>query len=178
MTPLPQPVLTVQPLSAGAFAPFGTLLEQPATPAKLTRGDITYWHHTADLAGLQGSGVTGHLIAHRRDLHVTQIERHHHTPEAFIATQGSSVMIFGAPGPADPAALRAFRIDAGQAVLMHPGTWHWAPYPLSDTATFLLVLRAETADHDVEIVDIPQVRLQFPSPTTPEHAKPTPGASP
>ena len=154
------PVLGARPLTAENFAPFGTLLGQPTTAPSLERGDITFWNATADLAGLAGSGVTGHLIAHRRSGTLTQIERHNHTPEAFIATAGRSLLVFGPPGPPDPAGLQVFELRAGQAVLLYQGTWHWAPYPLTETATFLLLLRAETADHDVETFDIPEHRLE------------------
>jgi ureidoglycolate lyase len=151
--------LNAQPLSAEAFAPFGTLLGQPTAEPLLTRGDITYWHATADLSGLGASGVTGHLIAHRRELQLNCIERHNHTPEAFIATAGRSLLVVGRPGNADDAQLCAFELTAGQAVLLHQGTWHWAPYPLTETATFLLLLRAETAEHDVEMADISPITL-------------------
>ena len=157
------PVLRALPLSTEAFAPFGTLLNQPACAPSLERGDITFWNSTADLSGLAGSGVTGHLIARRRELTLTRIERHLHTPEAFIASAGRSLMVVGAPGEVDPQQLCAFEISAGQAVLLRPGAWHWAPYPLSEAATFLLILRAETSEHDIEMRDVPAHRLEPPA---------------
>ena len=156
-------MLRARPLSEGAFAPFGTLLGQPACVPSLERGDITFWNNTADLSGLRGSGVTGHLIAHRRELTLTRIERHLHTPEAFIATTGRSLLVVGEPGEIDPEQLCAFEISAGQAVLLRPGTWHWAPYPLTEAATFLLILRAETSEHDIEMRDVPAHRLEPPT---------------
>jgi ureidoglycolate lyase len=166
--------LDAQPLSVEAFAPFGTLLTRPAAAPMLTRGDITYWHATADLSGLGASGVTGHLIAHRRELQLTCIERHNHTPEAFIATAGHSLLVVGKPGKAHDAQLCAFEMKAGQAVLLHQGTWHWAPYPLTETASFLLLLRAETAEHDVEMVDIAPTTLR----AAPDPVSSLPGPSP
>lgn len=152
--------LPAAPLDAAAFAPFGSVLGLPAGEPTLARGDITFWHATGDLAGLAGSGVTGHLIAHRREARLTRIERHVRTPEVFLALTGRSLFVVGAPGDADPAGLRAFVLEAGQGVLLHPGTWHWAPYPLTETATFLLVLRAETPEHDIETFDIPPRHLE------------------
>nr|WP_281416208.1 ureidoglycolate lyase [Deinococcus aestuarii] len=100
------------------------------------------------------------MIAHQRDPLLTQIERHVRTPEVFLALDGRSLFVVGAPGEADPVGLRAFVIGPGQGVLLHPGTWHWAPYPITPTATFLLVLRAETPEHDIETLDIPPHRLE------------------
>ena len=157
------PVLCALPLSAEAFAPFGTLLGQPARAPSLERGDITFWNDTADLSGLRGSGVTGHLIAHRRELTLTRIERHLHTPEAFIATDGRSLMVVGEPGEIGPEQLCVFEISAGQAVLLRPGAWHWAPFPLTEAAIFLLILRAETSEHDIEMRDVPAHRLEPPA---------------
>lgn len=156
---LPVP-LPASPLSAAAFAPFGTVLGRPAGEPTLERGDITFWHATGDLAGLEGSGVTGHLIAHRREPLLSQIERHVRTPEVFLALNGRSLFVVGMPGEADPDTLRAFVIEPGEGVLLHPGTWHWAPFPLTPTATFLLVLRAQTPEHDIETLDIPPRRLE------------------
>lgn len=168
------PVLRARPLSAEAFAPYGTLLGQPARVPSLERGDITFWNNTADLSGLQGSGVTGYLIAHRRELTLTQIERHIYTPEAFIASTGRSLLVVGEPGEIDPGRLCAFEISAGQAVLLRPGAWHWAPYPLSEAATFLLILRAETSEHDVQMRDIPAHRLEPPGNEAASSSGPSP----
>ncbi len=168
------PVLHARPLNTEAFAPFGTLLGQPACVPSLERGDITFWNDTADLSGLRGSGVTGHLIAHRRELTLTRIERHLHTPEAFIASAGRSLLVVGEPGEIDPGRLCTFEISAGQAVLLRPGAWHWAPYPLSETATFLLILRAETSEHDIEMRDITAHRLEPPSNEAASSSGPSP----
>lgn len=169
-------LLRALPLTAERFAPFGTLLAQPQSTPSLERGDITFSNKMADLSGLAGSGVTGHLIAHRRELNLTQVERHLHTPEAFIATAGRSLMVVGKPGNLDTDALCVFEMSAGQAILLHPGSWHWAPFPITETATFLLILRAETSDHDIDIQDIPAHRLEPPAPVG--DAAGSPGPSP
>ena len=64
--------------------------------------------------------------------------------------------------------------NAGQAALLRPGAWHWAPYPLSETATFLLILRAETSEHDVEMRDVPAHRLEPPAHEGPSSPGPSP----
>ena len=69
-------------------------------------------------------------------------------------------------------------MSAGQAVLLHPGSWHWAPFPLTETATFLLILRAETSYHDIDIRDIPAHRLEPPAPVHAPAAAASPGPSP
>lgn len=156
----PTPTLEAALPTHASFAPFGALLGEPQTPPTLDRGDITYWHATSDLAGLQ-HGVTGHLIAHRRDFVVTQIERHNHTPEAFIPIIDSSVLIVAPPGELDLNRMRAFVLEPGRGVLLKEGTWHWAPFPLSQTAQFLLVLRRETVDDDIEILQIPTHTIEI-----------------
>lgn len=157
------PALSAAPPTHATFAPFGTLLAEPGISPTIERGDITYWHATADLAGLEKSGVTGHLIAHKRDFVLTQIERHNHTPEAFIPIAGSSVLIVAPPGDLDLSRIRAFVLEPGCGVLLSRGTWHWAPFPLAQTAQFLLVLRRETVVDDIEILEIPTHTLQVSS---------------
>jgi ureidoglycolate lyase len=142
-----------------SFAPFGALLERPTTDATLRRDDITYWHNTGNLADLECSGVTGFLTAHRRDTQLSILERHNHTCEAFIPISGSSLFVVAPPGQLQLDAVRAFLLEPGSAVLLHRGTWHWAPFPLTQSADFLLALRAETPTEDIETLEIPPHRL-------------------
>ncbi len=155
------PALRVGSLTSATFAPFGTLLGEPQTQPTLNRGDITYWHATSDLAGLANSGVTGHLIAHHRDFVLTQIERHNQTPEAFIPLQNSSVLVVAPPGDFEISRMQAFVLEPGCGVLLSKGTWHWAPFPISLTAQFLLVLRRETVLDDIEMLEIPSHTIEI-----------------
>jgi ureidoglycolate hydrolase len=150
----------VRPTSVN-FAPFGALLERPSTDATLRRDDITYWHGTGDLGDLDRSGVTGFLTAHRRDALLNILERHNHTCEAFIPISGSSLFVVAAPGPLQLETIRVFLLEPGRGVLLHTGTWHWAPFPLTQSADFLLALRAETPTEDIETLEIPPHRLVF-----------------
>lgn len=143
-----------------AFAPYGTLLTRPPGPSTLERPDITYWHGTADLADLSASGVTGYLTAHQREAVLHSIERHNQTCEAFIPLRGQSLFVVAPPGEPDMALARTFLLEPGSSILLHKGTWHWAPFPLTPTADFLLLLRRETLNQDIEIVEISPHRLE------------------
>jgi ureidoglycolate hydrolase len=65
------------------------------------------------------------------------------------------VLVVAPPGDFEISQMRAFVLEPGCGVLLSRGTWHWAPFPISLTAQFLLVLRRETVEHDIEILDIP-----------------------
>ncbi len=151
--------LTATRPTAQSFAPFGTLLDKPARPATTLRGDISFWHATGDLSDLNGSGVTAYLTAHQREALLDRVERHNQTCEAFISIHGQSLFVVAPPGDLDPLLIRVFLLEPGQSVLLHRGTWHWAPFPIRATADFLLLLRAETPDQDIEIQEIPPLRL-------------------
>lgn len=143
-----------------AFGPYGTLLTKPLGPSTLERPDITYWHGTGDLADLSSSGVTGYLTARRRNAVLATIERHNHTCEAFIPVAGQSLFVVAPPGQLDMAQARVFLLEPGSGILLHKGTWHWAPFPLTPTADFLLLLRRETVTQDIEMVEISPHQLE------------------
>jgi ureidoglycolate lyase len=152
------PNIPILELTAENFAPYGTLLE-PKPNATIERGDITYWHAQADLSGLEHDGVLSFLHAFKREPILEDIERHLHTPEAFIPLEGESLMVVGAPGELDLSSLRAFKLDHTRAVLLHAGTWHWAPYPITPTSSFVLILRASTVPDDVHVIPIAPHRI-------------------
>ena len=150
-----------QPLSPESFAPYGRVIAGLGEPT-LARSDIDYWHDVADLTGLGNDGIIGYLIAHRREFVLESIERHNHCAELFVPVDGITLFPVAPPSPGegpDLSRLAVFILEPGQAVLLHTGTWHWAPFPVSERAAFVLALRRSTVPDDVEVVPIEQVAI-------------------
>jgi len=155
--------IKIERLTPEAFAPFGRVLTIPAgvESGALDRPDLDVWMGISDLMGLEKQEpVLTMLKCTRHNLPVNKIERHVTTAEAFIPLEGESVMIVApVSDPNDPNAmpdesqLRAFILDGSMGVFLPRGSWHWAPFPLRDDATFILLFDKNIND-DIEIRDI------------------------
>jgi ureidoglycolate lyase len=159
--------LKVEPLTAEAFAPYGIVLAAPKGVAPmLDRGDITAWIGFADLSSFNSSScIWAQLNAHRHNMPVTQLERHTRCPEAFIPLQGMSVLVVApCSDPSvpdckpDESQIRAFLVDGSAGVLFPAGAWHWAPYAITEEATFLLI---GDQNMDIEVQPIAERHLEL-----------------
>lgn len=123
-------VVAAQPLTAQAWAPFGWL---PVADADPTDGVQTLsfasndphlnviHHDTADVVRADGRFDCQRLFRHRT-----------HT-QALLAPDARCVIVVAPTAtlfdaPAAVGDIAAFVIEAGAAVVLHPGTWHWGPY--------------------------------------------------
>lgn len=150
------PSVMAEPLTAEAFAAYGQVLERPAVTADIEKGWLGYWHALADV-GFQTHPVWGWLEVRHRAMILNELERHCAAHEVFIAMQGASLMAFATGGShddrhsvPDPATLRVFRIEPGQAVVVGRGVWHTPSWPLGETAGFLLALEHATPADDLD----------------------------
>lgn len=87
------------------------------------------------------------------ELVVTGMEREPEVEMIWPVT-GSLIHVVSLPGDLadyteqpDPATAKAFIIHPGQVMIMHPGTWHYASFPLEKKETFYYFL---TKDHPRE----------------------------
>jgi ureidoglycolate lyase len=130
--------LTIQPLTAAAFAPFGDVIEGLAG---LGRAD--------DLAnvsvGADGRTQMSVLKAERSNalpLTVKRVERHPLGSQAFIPMGGGAFFVVVAPpGEFDPSKLVAFRTNGVQGINYKPGTWHHSFVAKNEGDAFLIVER-------------------------------------
>ncbi len=160
------PSLKIESLTPDTFVPYGRVLAQPTTPTEAPgRHDLDVWFHISDLMGLETQEPAfTFLTVKRHDAPLNQLERHRRTAEFFIPLQGESViMVAPVSDPDDPDArpdetrVRAFHLDGSAAIALPRGGWHWAPVPLGEQATFLLLF-----DRDIlNDIQICQIELQI-----------------
>jgi ureidoglycolate lyase len=118
--------LKIEPLTAEAFAPFGTLLDVRERPAGRRLIEYDKAFHVA------GSTKVGVIWEPYSDLTLTQLERHFSVTQSFIPLSGSvSVMAVARPTDPDdpkdvpgPDQVRAFLIDGTVGFRYDVGTWH------------------------------------------------------
>ncbi|GIX13911.1 MAG: ureidoglycolate lyase [Paracoccaceae bacterium] len=138
--------ITVEALTAGAFASFGDVIEAAGAPDRIiNRGMCGRWHDRARL-DFGPDGRAGISIfraeARRLPLLLDMVERHPLGSQAFIPMTPDPFLVIVAPDAGGrPGTPRAFRTAAGQAVNFLRGTWHGVLTPLAPPGLFAVIDR-------------------------------------
>jgi len=138
-------ILTPQPLTAAAFAPYGDVIELKDQPDKLINEGMCGRHH--DLARLDfGDGRAGISLfdAQLRPLPhaVAMVERHPDGSQAFIpVSQSRFLVVVAGDSGGTPTAPLAFVTRPGQSINLHRGVWHGVLAPLDGPGPFAVVDR-------------------------------------
>lgn len=138
-------LIRTEPLTAGAFAPFGDVLEVSGPPDKLINAGLCGRHH--DRARLDfGDGRAGVSLfdAVPRALPYTLdlLERHPEGSQCFVPMHREEWLVTAAPDKGGrPGTPRAFLAAPGQAVNFHRGTWHGVLTPLHAPGLFAVIDR-------------------------------------
>ena len=137
--------VTIQPLTAAAFAAFGDVIALKELPDQLINQEFCGRHH--DLATLDfvdaRAGISLFKAAPRTlPYRLEMMERHPLGSQAFIPMTADPFLVIVAPdadgAPGDPI---AFRTVSGQGMNFYRGTWHGALTPLSEPGLFAVVDR-------------------------------------
>jgi len=144
------------PVTPEAWAPFGWIPVPDTDPADGTQRLEYAWadphaniiHHAPSEVPHDPEGLVCERM-YRHDTH-TQV---------LLALNGPSVLAV-APADTDPAtaeglrAVRAFRLETLDAVVLHRGTWHWGPFPLGDEPVLLFNVQGLGYARDNAAVEI------------------------
>ena len=148
MTPTPTEVeLAIQPLSADAFAPFGTVIEP------MPDGTV---FGPADAALQLGNGIPRFyaMTVPARGLTVTSITRHRQVTQVLASAGGTPWLVAVAaptnedPAIVDPHAIQAFLVPGDVAVMLDVGTWHAGPLFEEGHQSFFNLELADTNEVD------------------------------
>ncbi|MSO53868.1 MAG: ureidoglycolate lyase [Rhodospirillales bacterium] len=151
--------LTVEPLTAQAFAPFGEVIEIPET------GGIDANAGTAvrfdDFTKLELDRDGGHAVLSvfrvtpaRLPFACRSLERHPLSTQAFMPLSERRFLVIVAPAGGDapdPAQIRAFLTNGRQGVNYRRAVWHH-PVLALDTATDFVVLGRSVDERDCDVV--------------------------
>lgn len=152
--------IAVEPLTAEAFAAFGTVREVPAEPERRAFDDT--------LASLR-AGARPRLSLRRVEPtgswphRASVMERHAQSSQTFIALSGGSWLVAVAPhgpdGRPDPAGLRAFFARPGQSVTYAPDVWHHPLVVFDRPTDFATLIWRDGSAADEEFVEIAPVTI-------------------
>lgn len=137
--------VTLQPLTADAFAPYGDVLEISDAPDKIiNQGMCGRYHDRAALDFADGRAGLSLFKSKPRSLPMVleMVERHPDGSQAFIPMTAHPFVVVVAPDadgvPGQPV---AFLTAPGQGVNYHRGVWHGVLTPLSEPGLFAVVDR-------------------------------------
>ncbi len=139
-------ILTPQPLTPAAFAPYGDVLDASGAPDKLiNQGLCGRFHDRAKLdfgpdgrAGLSIFNADPRALPYTLDL----VERHPDGSQAFIPLHEHPFLVIVAPDQnGEPGQPLAFVTNGAQAINIHRNTWHGVLTPLANPGLFAVIDR-------------------------------------
>jgi ureidoglycolate hydrolase len=153
-----EPVRQIRPspLTPESWAPFGWIPVADTDPAD---GD--------DLLAYEWNDVHVNRIAHRRDevaevpggLRCTALFRHRTHTQVLMPLDVTSVLAV-APASVDlrssaeAGLIEAFVLEPLESIVLHQGTWHWGPFPVSADEVHLFNVQGLRYAEDNECADI------------------------
>jgi ureidoglycolate hydrolase len=148
--------LVAQPITEAEWKPFGWIPRADTDPADGT-----------DRLDYEWSDVHLNLIHHRRDevpatsvgLICEMLFRHQTHTQALLVLNCDAVVVVAEPGteltsPADVDRLSAFLLRPQDSLVLHRGTWHWGPFPVSEPRVDLFNVQGLRYAEDNEELNI------------------------
>ncbi|AWN50568.1 ureidoglycolate lyase [Methylobacterium sp. 17Sr1-1] len=148
--------LPIEPITAEAFAPYGTLLVGPASGPRQDRAaaiengrpDVPL-----NLALIRSEPFTGSMPLRR-------LERHPHSAQSFLPLAVGAYLVVVAPdagGRPDEAGLLAFRVPGDTGIVYRSGAWHAHMTTLSAPGTFAMLVHEDGSAEDCVVAPIDPV---------------------
>lgn len=144
--------LTIETLTADAFAPFGDVIQvEGAQQFEINDGYTTRVHDLfqPQLLGSEARVLVNFFLGRPRPLEVKMLERHPFGSQAFIPMDKHDWWVVVAERP-EPDAVRVFRASGEQGVNYRAGVWHH-PLLVDESQQFLVVDR-KGAEHNCDEV--------------------------
>jgi ureidoglycolate lyase len=160
--------LDVDSLTSEAFGPFGRVIARPERNRDAEGQGWRWWAETAFISGDGRAVGVGYLDLEPADPSFDWAERHMRTQEAVLATSSDLLLYVGsAETPNEPDGVppferfRAFRIPAGDGVVMDRGVWHGAPFTVDRASAAIVLLLEGTGRTDVTVVRFDPVQMRM-----------------
>ena len=157
--------MTPEPLTAEAFAPFGSVIEASDTAVKLdiNQGHAVRYDRLADIdASDEGGSPIVSLFRAKplAELVLRSFERHPLGSQTFVPLSSRPYLVAVAPaGEFDSAAIRLFRAEGRQGVHYRKGVWHHFLLVLAES-DFLVIDRAGPGENCEEMELSPDVEIR------------------
>ena len=138
-------VVEAEALTKDGFLAFGdAIMFQAGAPPSVTGPGWSCWYPIGEIAS-QDPLEIGVVETQPLARPVDAMERHTARSECVVAVAAPIIQVVAAATASDQPAVeeaRAFLIEPGQAVVMFPGTWHAAAFPLGERSAKYMFLLA------------------------------------
>ncbi len=137
--------ITIEPITAEGFAPFGDLIDCTGDPDMIINlGKCGRYHDRANMDFGTGNAGISFFKAELRALpyEFTILERHPLGSQAFIPmSEDGFLVIVASDANGTPVNPKAFVTQKGQGINFHKGTWHGVLTPLTGSGQFAVIDR-------------------------------------
>jgi ureidoglycolate hydrolase len=144
----------LEPLTAAAFEPYGDVVSRPEREPDASAKGWSWWAQAAALPPGARPYAVGYLDLQPAEAVVDWAEHHARSVELILPLGGDCAVYVAGPG-AEPREFRAFRLRAGEGVVLDPGVWHGAPLALEGAAAAVVLLPEGTGSEDTVVVRFP-----------------------
>jgi len=150
--------IKVKSLTYESFRKYGSFskIENPDTPY-IGKSPVRFYRDILPLQLREVSVST--TVIEPIPFIVDKMEYHSDTGEAFMMLNGDAVICLGV-ATADgnlPEQLEAFYVPKGVMIYVHPGVWHYAPFPTKNEVLYSLVLLPpRTYALDCSVLELPE----------------------
>lgn len=138
-------LLSIAPLIASEFEPFGDVLQvQPSPTVMINQGNCARYSDVAKLDFSDGrAGISiFHAHPYRSPLTLSMMERHPLGSQAFIPMSRDPFLVIVAPDEEGrPGKPRVFMTDGLQGVNYHRNVWHGVLTPIEGNGLFTVIDR-------------------------------------
>jgi ureidoglycolate hydrolase len=157
MGPARSIVLTAQPLTEAAWAPFGCLPSDEGTAGDradleflLGDGHVNFIGHTFDEIGHDAAGAARCDHLNRHDTHT----------QTLMPVNADAVVVVAPAAldlhrPEHLDAVRAFVLRPLDAIHLARGTWHWGPFPVTPGTLRLFNIQGRGYPQDNTVASLP-----------------------
>lgn len=143
-------VIKPEPLTAEAFAPFGTFTSVVSPEGPVLCGELHTFYRDSSRFFYQGDlplGFSPIAVKKPEKMVIRSAEYHNTTCEAIMAVNDDFILHVAPAGGGtpDPSATKVFLVPKGVIVTMYPGVWHLCPLPKSEPVLHALIILPERA---------------------------------
>ena len=145
--------LEVQELTERSAAPYGEYLKSAGVQPAAAFDEFAFWRNLA-LPKIGTAALCQVESYPQKEMLCTKLEQHWNSSETLLPATGDVYLVLAKPKESakteiDLESVAAFRLPAGDAIMLHPGTWHYAPMVSTAPAKIWVLFEESTPDNDL-----------------------------
>lgn len=133
------------------FKDYGYIISKESSVPLFNNENFTYWNILPNFKFNETVSI-GIVTGNKEDIVISAVERHSSTSEILIALKGDALVLLGK----SLLAFKAFYLEQGETIILHPGIWHSTPIPVNKKCELLVMFSSDTIETDLEVQNLPE----------------------